>query len=106
VIKNRDLPRHLGRTVRVEGLVATARYAWTRDERPVQFISLEDESGLAEVTLFEGECLAVPHLTVGPYVATGVVEEQFGVFTLTAHRFEPQSAGPGDGGLPGLNICS
>jgi hypothetical protein len=68
--------------------VATARYAWTRDERPVQFISLEDEQGLAEVSLFDGECLAVPYLTIGPYTATGVVEEQHGVFTVTARTFE------------------
>jgi DNA-directed DNA polymerase III PolC len=87
LIKSCELPQYLGRTVRVEGLVATARYAWTRDDRPVQFISLEDEYGLAEVTLFEGECYPVPHLTIGPYVATGVVEEQFGVFTMTAAAF-------------------
>src|SRR5207245_1351121 len=91
--KSRELPRHLGRTVRVEGLVATARYAWTRDERAVQFISLEDELGLAEVSLFDGECLAVPYLTMGPYVATGVVEEQHGVFTVTARTFERYPGG-------------
>jgi DNA-directed DNA polymerase III PolC len=94
LVKSRELPRHLGRIVRVEGLVATARYAWTRDERAVQFISLEDEYGLAEVSLFDGECLAVPYLTMGPYAATGVVEEQHGVFTVTARSFErwPTSA--------------
>jgi DNA-directed DNA polymerase III PolC len=94
VVKNHELAQHVGRTVRVEGLVATARYAWGKDDRPVQFISLEDESGLAEVTLFERECLPVPHLTMGPYVAAGVVDEQFGVVTLTARSFERQSAWP------------
>ena len=54
----------------------------------MQFVSLEDEYGLVEVTLFPGECPAVPYLTMGPYTATGVVEEQYGVFTITARRFE------------------
>jgi hypothetical protein len=30
----------------------------------------------------------VPYLTMGPYVAAGVVEEQHGVYTLTAKSFE------------------
>jgi hypothetical protein len=30
----------------------------------------------------------VPYVTAGPYVATGVVEEQLGVYTLTARTFE------------------
>ncbi len=77
-----------GRTVRVQGLVATARQAHMQDGRPVQFVTLEDEYGLVEVTLFPGECPAVPHLTMGPYTATGVVEEQHGVYTVTARRFE------------------
>jgi hypothetical protein len=29
----------------------------------------------------------VPYLTIGPYLAAGVVEDQYGVFTLTAHSF-------------------
>jgi hypothetical protein len=80
--------------VRVQGLVATARHVFTEDGRPIQFVTLEDEHGLAEVTLFPGTCLQVPCLTMGPYVATGVVEEQYGVFTLTARSFERQEETP------------
>jgi hypothetical protein len=68
--------------------VATARHVITHDGRPVQFATLEDEDGLAEVTLFSGECPQVPYLTMGPYVAAGVVEEQHGVCTLAAKSFE------------------
>jgi hypothetical protein len=30
----------------------------------------------------------VPYLTIGPYVATGTVEDRYGAATLTAERFE------------------
>ncbi len=91
VIASIDLPRHRGRLVRVQGLVATARLAQTSEGRPLQFVSLRDAHGLAEVTLFDGECPVVPYLTLGPYTATGIVEEQYGVFTLTCRAFEPAS---------------
>jgi DNA polymerase III alpha subunit len=84
---SRDLGQHIGRVVSVRGLVATTRNVWTEDERAVQFVTLEDEYGLIEVTLFAGTCQQVPYLTMGPYTATGVVEERFGALTLTAKRF-------------------
>ena len=79
-----ELGGHVGRVVRVRGLVATARHVVSEAGRPIQFVTLEDEHGLAEVTLFPGTCPLLTHLTLGPYVATGVVDEQFGVLTLTA----------------------
>jgi DNA-directed DNA polymerase III PolC len=88
LIASNQIADYLGRTVRVEGLVAAARRVHTKDGRPLQFITLEDEQGLTETTLFPDECRAMPYLTMGPYTATGVVEEQYGVCTLTAKRFE------------------
>jgi len=88
LINSGELSAYRGRLVRVRGLVATARYTFTKDDRPLQFVSLEDEHGLAEVTLFPGTCPQLPHLTIGPYEATGMVEEQYGVFTITARSFE------------------
>jgi DNA polymerase-3 subunit alpha/error-prone DNA polymerase len=85
---SRDFARHAGRTVRVAGLVATARDVLTREGQTMKFVTLEDEWGLVEVTLFPGTCPPVTHLELGPYLASGVVEEQYGVVTLTAHRFE------------------
>jgi hypothetical protein len=54
----------------------------------MQFVTLEDEWGLIECTLFPGTCEPVAYLAMGPYTATGRVEEQFGVLTLTAEKFE------------------
>jgi DNA polymerase III alpha subunit len=87
LIRSVDLPRHKGRRVRTGGVVATGRFALTERGVEMQFITLEDEWGLMEVTLFPGTCPLVTHLTLGPYVVVGVVDEQFGVFTVTAEQF-------------------
>jgi DNA-directed DNA polymerase III PolC len=87
LVTSRTLARHVGRSVRVAGVVATARETQTREGKPMQFVTLEDEWGLVEVTLFPGTCPPVPHLELGPYLAAGVVEDQYGVVTLTARRF-------------------
>jgi DNA polymerase III alpha subunit len=87
LVSSRELPNYLGRRVRVAGLVATGRHTPTSDGRTMQFVTLEDEEGLIEVTLFPGTCPAVAYLTLGPYLAEGLVEEQYGVLTVTAQRF-------------------
>jgi DNA polymerase III alpha subunit len=87
------LEDHVGRKVLVAGLVATARHTLTVDGRPMQFITLEDEEGLMEVTLFPGGCPPVASLTLGPYLVTGMVEDQFDVLTVTAQSIQ-QATGP------------
>jgi DNA polymerase-3 subunit alpha len=93
LITSQQLPAHRGRLVRVWGLVATGRHVFGRDDRPVQFVTLEDEHGMTEVTLFAGSCPQMPYLTLGPYLATGIVEEQHGVYTVTAQAFELVAGG-------------
>jgi DNA polymerase-3 subunit alpha len=88
LITSRELRDRAGRLVRVAGLVATARHTPTANGRTMQFVTLEDEWGLIEVTLFPGNCPPVAYLTLGPYLVTGVVEEQYGVLTVTARSFE------------------
>jgi DNA polymerase III alpha subunit len=98
LVTSRDLAAHVGRTVRVTGLVATARRTETRDGRDMQFVTLQDEWGLIEVTLFPGTCEPVAYLNLGPYLVTGVVEEQYGVHTVTAHSFRlVRPEGPANG---------
>jgi len=41
-----------------------------------------------EVPRYTGRRVRVPYLTMGPYVAMGVVEERYGACTITAQRFE------------------
>jgi DNA polymerase III alpha subunit len=85
LVRSCDLAGHVGRQVRVAGVVATYRDTQTAGGRDMQFISLEDEWGLSEITLFPGTCPPLPHLRLGPYVATGIVEESLGVYTVNAH---------------------
>jgi hypothetical protein len=54
----------------------------------MQFVTLQDEHGLMEMTLFPGTCPLHPYLRLGPYLVTGTVEEQYDVVTLTAEKFE------------------
>jgi DNA polymerase III alpha subunit len=88
LIGSHQVAEYAGRRVRVQGLVATGRHLVTEDDRVVQFVTLEDEHGFTEVTLFEGTCPPVPYPTLGPYTATGVVEDRYGACTLTAERLE------------------
>jgi DNA-directed DNA polymerase III PolC len=88
LVTSRQLPDLVGRRVRVAGVVAAGRHAPTSDGRTMQFVSLEDEWGLMEVTLFPDVCARVAYLALGPYLVTGVVDEQYGVIGVTAERME------------------
>lgn len=88
LVSSREVPKYVGRRVRVAGLVAAARQTTTLDGRPMQFITLEDEHGLVEVTLFPGACPLIPYLTLGPYLVAGTVEDHHGVASVAATRVQ------------------
>lgn len=85
---SRSVPRSVGRRVRLAGLVAAARHTPTKRGDEMQFVTLEDEWGLAEVTLFPGTCPPAAYLALGPYLAEGKVEDHYGVVTVLATRFD------------------
>jgi len=85
---SRDLTSRIGRPIRLAGLVATGRHTETKNGEEMQFITLEDEWGLVDVTLFPRLCPPVPHLGVGPYIVEGDVDLQHDVLTVTARRFQ------------------
>jgi DNA polymerase III alpha subunit len=87
-VSSGELAAHAGRTVQVAGLVATARNTQMHDGRAMQFVTLEDEEGLIEVSLFPGSCPRLPYLTLGPYLASGTVDDHLGVHALTARQFQ------------------
>ncbi len=84
----RDAESRLGSRLRVAGLVAARRAVPTRQGRRMLFVTLEDETGLLECTLFPPVCArhrgAVRDL--GPYVAEGRIEEHHGAPTLNTDR--------------------
>jgi DNA polymerase III alpha subunit len=81
-----DFSRSIGKKITIEGTVAASRRTTTESGKPMQFISLEDETGLADVVLFPGNCNPIAHLSIGPYVVQGIVEEHHGVAVLAATK--------------------
>jgi DNA polymerase III alpha subunit len=84
---SRQLATRVGRPICLAGLVATGRHTETKNGEEMQFITIEDEWGLVDVTLFPRLCPPIPHLGIGPYIVEGDVDEQYGVLTVTARRF-------------------
>lgn len=83
-----ELPRYRGGRITLRGWPAAQRGVQTQDGSRMRFLTLEDESGLAEVVLFpdvyrrDGQRLAEE----GVLCVTGVVQDQHGSCTLTAER--------------------
>ena len=84
----RDLDRFEGGRVTLRGWPAASRRVRTENGRWMRFLTLEDETGLAEVVLFpdvyerDGRRLA----EFGTLCVTGRVEDQLGACTLHAER--------------------
>jgi error-prone DNA polymerase len=90
VIAARDLGRHAGRRVTVLGWYVTSKPVQTKDGEPMEFLAFEDTTALYDVTLFPDAYHRYCHLLTGtrPFLLTGLVEEDFGVSTLTVDRVE------------------
>ena len=81
-----EIARFEGGRITLRGWPAATRHVRTKDGRTMRFLTLEDESGLAEVVLFadvyerDGKRLA----EFGTLCVTGIVENQMGACTLHA----------------------
>ena len=84
-----DLPAP-GQPVKVAGLIAATRRLPTA-AGPMQFVTLEDESGLVEVVLFPGTYAALqdPVTAPGPFLITARVTEDHGDRHLIASTILP-----------------
>jgi error-prone DNA polymerase len=77
-----------GARVSLRGWPAATRHVRTAGGQAMRFVTLEDESGLAELVVFpdvyerDGARLA----EAGVWVVTGVVEEQMGACHLRVER--------------------
>jgi len=97
---SRDLPGRVGRRVRIAGMLEAQRATPTRAGKTMLFLTLDDEYGLFEVTVFPDACRKIPPIRRhGPYVVTGKVEQQYGAVTVSAesirlHRAAPAKAAP------------
>lgn len=85
-----EVPRHLGQRVRVAGLRIASRRLTTRRGQHMAFVTIEDETGLAELTLFPAEWTRHRNelFRDGPLQAEGRVEEQDGAIGIRVQRLE------------------
>ena len=86
----RGLQGCAGRRVRFAGWLITGKLVSTKGGETMEFLTFEDETGMVEATFFPGVYRRyAPLLTSGrAYLLTGLVEEDFGVCTLTVDRLE------------------
>jgi len=81
-----DLPARAGRRVRLAGVLEARRVTDVRDGGRMMFLTLDDEWGLFEVTVFPDALrrLRLKFREYGPYIVEGKVEDQHGAVTVTA----------------------
>jgi error-prone DNA polymerase len=84
----KDLAQHVGATVTVIGWLVTEKVISTRKGEPMEFITLEDQTGLYDATVFPNTYRRYCHLlaTNHAYAVTGLVEQQFSAVTLTVRE--------------------
>jgi error-prone DNA polymerase len=89
-VKAADLPRYLGRRVRLAGWLITGKVVTTKHGDPMEFLTFEDETGIVETTFFPQPYHRFCHMLdrARPYLLTGKVEEDWGAITLTVDRVE------------------
>jgi DNA polymerase III alpha subunit len=87
-VKAVDLPRHLGKRVRLAGWLITGKVVTTKHGDPMEFLTFEDETGIVETTFFPETYHRFCHMIDRrrPYLLTGKVEEDWGAITLTVDR--------------------
>jgi error-prone DNA polymerase len=80
-----DLMAHVGRAVRLVGVLVTEKMAETKAGEPMEFLTLEDQHGLYDVTVFPDQYRRYCHLLRSgtSYIVEGRVEASFGVVTVT-----------------------
>jgi DNA polymerase III alpha subunit len=91
------LPTRIGDTARVAGVVAATRRLATRTG-VMQFVTLEDETGLVEAVLFPATYAGLhdPITTPGPFLITGQVATDHGDLHLITSTLAPfHSRNPG-----------
>jgi len=81
----KDLRQHIGGEVTLIGWLITEKIVSTKKGEPMEFMTLEDQTGLYDATLFPNTYRQYCHLlaTNQAYVVTGLVEEHFSTITVT-----------------------
>ncbi len=90
-VRAREISRHRARRITFVGLLITGKLISTKTGEVMEFLTFEDETGLLETTFFPRVYRRYAHLLITgrPYVLQGLVEEEYGVCTLTVERLRP-----------------
>ena len=85
-IDSRHLTQSIGRRVRIAGVLEAHRTARTSNGTTMQFLTMDDEFGLFEVTLFPNTIRAAQRILggYGPYIIIGRTDQQYGTITVSA----------------------
>jgi len=91
MVDSEALPRMVGKCVRVAGVLAAVRKSPTKNDDYMEFVTLEDEKGVFEVTLFPGVYRKFGRCIdgIGPYVVEGTVEDRYGSLSVNARKVAP-----------------
>ncbi len=90
------MSRYIGRRITMVGWLVTEKPVETKTGQAMEFITLEDTTALYDATLFPNvyrRCyqLLAPNRA---YVVSGLVEDAFGVVTLTVSKLQPLDDAP------------
>ncbi len=88
IVKAVDLPRFLGKRIRMAGWLITGKKVRTKRGDPMEFLTFEDETGIVEATFFPEAFRRFCHIIDRghPYILFGKVEENWGAVTLTVEK--------------------
>jgi DNA polymerase III alpha subunit len=90
LVSARDIPSHEGRRVRIVGRPIAHKRIATEKSGAMMFLSLDDLTGPFEVVIFP-DCYrryGALALSEGPFIVTGRVTGEYGVFTVICERIE------------------
>lgn len=83
----KDLEQYVGKEVTLIGWLLTEKIVSTKKGEPMEFMTLEDQTGMYDATVFPNSYRQYCHLlaTNQAYTVTGLVEEHFSTVTVTVH---------------------
>ncbi|HUU27962.1 MAG TPA: DNA polymerase III subunit alpha [archaeon] len=90
LISSREIPAHEGRRVRLAGRPIAHKRIMTPRNGAMMFLSLDDLVGTFEVVIFPGcyRRFGAVALGSGPFLVTGRVAGEYGVFTIVCEKIE------------------
>ncbi|MDR4468751.1 MAG: DNA polymerase III subunit alpha [Nitrospira sp.] len=91
----KDLDQYVGKEVTLVGWLLTEKIVSTKKGEPMEFMTLEDQTGIYDATVFPNTYRQYCHLlaTNQAYVVIGLVEEHFSTVTVTVKTLQLLTTG-------------